>query len=87
MDIEDYLASKTLQRAVERTLELIGEAASQLGGARPKIAVPWDDIIALRIVLAHVYNKVEQRLLYRTATQDVPKLLAALNAAKARRQK
>lgn len=78
VDVEEFLASKALQRAVERTLELIGEAAHQLGDERPAIDVPWDRITRLRIVLAHVYHKVEPRILYETAVRDVPALLRAL---------
>lgn len=80
VDLEDFLESKALQRAVERTLELIGEAANQLGGARPPIDVPWDRIARLRIILAHVYHKVDPRILFATATREVPRLQAALEA-------
>lgn len=78
VDLEDFLESKALQRAIERTLELIGEAANQLGADRPRIDVPWNQIARLRIVLAHVYHKVEPRILFQTATEDVPRLLRAL---------
>lgn len=78
VDLEEFLESKALQRAIERTLELIGEAANQLGENRPKIDVPWDQITRLRIVLAHVYHKVEPRILFQTATHEVPRLLRAM---------
>ena len=67
-----------MQRAVERTIELIGEAANQLGDERPPIDVPWDQIARLRIMLAHVYHKIDPRILHETATRDVPRLLRAL---------
>lgn len=78
VDIEEFLESRQLQRAIERTLELIGDAANQLGTARPAIDVPWDHIARLRILLAHVYHKVDPRILFETASRDVPRLLRAL---------
>jgi uncharacterized protein with HEPN domain len=78
VDVEDFLTDSALQRAIERTLELIGEVSNQLGSDRPAIDVPWDKIVRLRIVLAHAYHKIEPRILHETATTEVPKLLAAL---------
>lgn len=78
VDIEDFQESITKQRAVERSLELIGEAATQLGSARPRIDVPWDKIMRLRVLLAHAYHKVDLLMLYETATNDVPELLREL---------
>jgi uncharacterized protein with HEPN domain len=49
------------QLAVERLLEIIGEAANSLSeefrSRHP--GVPWRDIIGLRVVLAHHYHRVD----------------------------
>ena len=49
------------QLAVERLLEIIGEAANSLSeefrAQHP--AIPWRDIIGLRVVLAHHYHRVD----------------------------
>ena len=78
VDVEEFLGSRGLQRIVERTLELIGEAARQLGDRRPAIDVAWDQITRLRVLLAHVYHKVDARILHEAATREVPHLLAEL---------
>ncbi len=47
--------------AVERLLEIIGEAARALSdevrAEHPE--VPWQDVIGLRVVLAHHYHRVD----------------------------
>jgi len=52
---DQYLANRTLQLAVERAIEIIGQAARRVSeatqNAHPEI--PWRRIIAQRHVLAH----------------------------------
>jgi len=69
-----------LRLAIERSLEIIGEAARRVSetfrNQHPDI--PWQDIIGQRNILAHDYGKVDYDLLYETATRDVPKLIKQL---------
>ena len=44
--------------------------------AHPEIE--WRSIIGLRNVLAHEYGVIDQARLYRTGTESVPRLIAAL---------
>jgi uncharacterized protein with HEPN domain len=66
--------------AVERLLEIVGEAAramSQEGRERfPE--VPWGDIVDLRTLLAHHYQRVDQNQVWVIATTSVPALATAL---------
>ena len=77
---EDYLADEDLRMAVERRLEIIGEAARRVSATyrdtHPE--VPWRKIIAQRHVLAHEYEEIEESLLWQTATVSVPELIALL---------
>ena len=78
--LEDYLNDRMLRGAVERHVEIIGEAARkvsrQLRDAHPEIA--WRGIIAQRHVLAHEYGEIEQELVWRVATVHIPELIGAL---------
>lgn len=75
----DFLSNREKCRAVERLLELIGEAAWRLDpGTREGFEVDWNAIRGLRNLLAHQYHRVDYRLLYRIATQQVPALQTAL---------
>ena len=68
------------QRAVERAVKIIGEAAQQVSDdfrrAHPEI--PWRPIIAQRHVLAHEYGEILQERIWRVATLHVPALIAQL---------
>lgn len=66
--------------ALERALELIGEAARRVSpatrDAHPEI--PWKGIIGTRNVLAHQYGAIDYRRLHATSSEGVPKLIEAL---------
>jgi uncharacterized protein with HEPN domain len=59
VSLEDYLLDRKLQLAVERAIEIIGEAARlvspELRTQYPEI--PWRQIVAQRNVLAHDYGR------------------------------
>jgi uncharacterized protein with HEPN domain len=72
----EYLADRKLQLAIERAIEIIGEAARHVSDAfkadHPEI--PWRQIVAQRHVIAHEYGEIKQERLWLVATRDVPKL-------------
>jgi len=76
----DYLADRMLRGAVERHLEIIGEAANRVSRAfreaHPEIS--WQRIIAQRNVLAHEYGEIEHALVWRVATTRIPELVQQL---------
>ena len=78
--LDAYLQDRVRQLALERTLELVGEVARRVTqkfqSAHPEIE--WRSIIGLRNVLAHEYGVIDQARLYRTGTESVPRLIAAL---------
>ena len=78
--LADYQESDLLRSAVERQIEIIGEAARRLSAgfrdAHPEI--PWRPIIAQRNILAHEYGEIEHRLIWRVASVHVPALAVQL---------
>lgn len=78
---DEYLEDKQLRLAVERAIEVIGEAARNLSdsfrSAHPEI--PWHSIIAQRHVLAHDYGEVKHDRIWRVATIHVPDLIKQLS--------
>jgi len=66
--------------ALERLMELIGEAARRVSEefqrTHPEIA--WRKIIGLRNVLAHEYGRIDHRRLFLAATEDTARLSATL---------
>lgn len=77
---EDFAADGRTFRAVERCLEIIGEAARQLtpAGQQAYPQVPWRRIIGLRNRLSREYGDVDHEEIFLIATISVPALLAAL---------
>jgi uncharacterized protein with HEPN domain len=78
--VADYLADEDLRLAIERRLEIIGEAAKRVTegfqSAHPEI--PWRKIIAQRNVLAHEYGEVQAEIIWRVATGSIPSLIVVL---------
>ena len=78
--LDDYLKDRMRQRAVEREVEIIGEAARRVSDAfreaHPEI--PWRVIIALRYVLAHEYGAIRQERMWALATVRMRELIAVL---------
>ena len=77
---EAYLGDRMRQLALERALELLGEAARRVSpgfqSAHPE--VDWRAIIGQRNVLAHKYGVIDQARLYRTGKESVPGLILVL---------
>jgi uncharacterized protein with HEPN domain len=62
-------------------LEIIGEASNQLTDEFRDAhqGVPWSDIVALRILLAHHYHRVDVNQVWKIATTAVPDLVRHLH--------
>lgn len=76
----DYLADRKLRSAVERQLEIIGEAARRVsrGGRESHPEIPWRAIIAHRNMLAHDYGEVRHERVWRVCADEVPALIEVL---------
>jgi uncharacterized protein with HEPN domain len=76
----DYLGNLEFQLAVERAVELVGEAARRLSqelrDALP--GLPWSKIISQRNVLAHEYGDVDPTLIWVLLEKELPALLVRL---------
>jgi uncharacterized protein with HEPN domain len=72
-----------LSAALERFIEVIGEAASKLSDeTRGELtSVPWHEIIGMRNRLVHGYASVDQDVVWAVAHKDLPRLVADLEAA------
>jgi uncharacterized protein with HEPN domain len=79
-DLPRYLGDRVMQLAIERLVEIIGEAARRVseGFRQAHPEVPWRSIIAQRHVLAHEYGEIKQERMWRLVTEALPKLLAVL---------
>ena len=77
---EEWDRDRTRRLAVERLLEIIGEAARALNedGRSRYPEVPWQDVIGLRTVLAHHYHRVDPSQVWTIATTEISLLVQHL---------
>lgn len=80
MSLEQYMTDQPRQMAVERGLEVIGEAANRTSAATRAAYehIPWRAIIGQRNVLAHEYGTILQEMIWDTASRDTPVLIRQL---------
>jgi uncharacterized protein with HEPN domain len=78
--LEDFQSDEMMGSAVERKIEVIGEAARGISEgfrlAHPE--VPWKKIIATRNIVAHDYDSVNRTTVWRIATTHIPDLIRLL---------
>ena len=75
--LADYLVYRQMRSAVERQFEIIGEALNRLSKEAPLVAarIPaLPQIVAFRNLLIHGYATVDDRVVWRTIQEDLPKL-------------
>jgi uncharacterized protein with HEPN domain len=76
----EYRDDLMLRSAVERQIEIIGEAARRVTDAfqtaHPE--VPWRPIMAQRHRIAHEYDALQDDLIWTVATVHVPNLIGVL---------
>ncbi len=79
---EDFLKDRKTRNAVERNLEIIGEAARcVLQETRASLSdIPWRSVIGLRNVLAHEYGDIRYEILWTVVRDKLPPLIERLEA-------
>jgi uncharacterized protein with HEPN domain len=78
----DYLEDLATHRALERCIELVGEAAAHVSksfqGEHPEI--PWQEIVNQRHRLIHGYSDINPERLRNVIDTRLPELVAQLRA-------
>ncbi len=83
LTFDDLLNDVRTRYAIERVLEIIGEAARRVSpesrDALPQI--PWRGIIGFRNVLTHEYGAIDYSRLFTVLKDDLPELADTLDHA------
>ena len=80
VDLAGFLDNEDLQAAVERYLEVIGEAAGKLSQQTRDLApdVPWSQVIGARNVIVHGYAEIEPGRIWDIVKCHLPSLRIAV---------
>lgn len=80
MTFDQYVADLKTRFALERVIEIIGEAARGLSAtARDRMpAIPCHGVIAQRHKLAHEYGTLDQLRIWEVATKYLPDMVQEL---------
>ena len=84
LTLEEFLAAgrdrQITRLAVERELEILGEAARRVSSPfrseHPEI--PWQEIVGLRNVISHEYDRINYAEIYRIVHERIPELIMLL---------
>ncbi|MCX2475143.1 DUF86 domain-containing protein [Pedobacter sp. MC2016-05] len=75
LDFEVYKANKIKRRAVERELEIIGEAINKLIKINQQIKISYSrQIVDLRNKIIHSYDNVNDIVIWKIIIKDIPVL-------------
>ena len=77
---QDFDLSLLHQRAVMKSVETIGEAASRVGAdtKRAHPAIPWSEIVGMPNRIVHAYFDVRLDVLWRVVQDELPVPIAQL---------
>jgi uncharacterized protein with HEPN domain len=80
LNFHEYRQDRRTRRAVEREVEIIGEAARKVSESFQQAhgEIPWRKIVAQRHVIAHEYGELQDEILWKVATTHVPALIPLL---------
>jgi len=82
-DFKKFSEDVILQRAVERDLEIIGEAIRKSIEINPKLKITaTKNIIGLRNIISHAYDSVEPEMLWGIIQNNIPVLAEEIKALK-----
>ena len=80
VDSAGFRANEDLQAAVERYIEIVGEAAAKLSQHTRDLApdVPWSQVIGARNVIVHGYAEIEPDRIWDIVRNHLPSLRVAV---------
>lgn len=81
VNADSFYRNSEKKYAVERILEIIGEAVNRISEqtlAKSNHSIPWRDIVDFRNLVTHEYFRVDYTMIYKLATEEIPKVKSAI---------
>ena len=78
----DLNSDQMLLFALVRAIEMFGEAAGKVSEATREAAadIPWGLVVSMRNRLIHAYFDVDNDVVWKTVSEELPELLTKLRA-------
>ena len=82
ISFDEFVEDGKTVRAVIRSIEVIGEAASKISieFRKEHPDVPWQKIIGMRNRLIHVYFDIDYNIIWQTVKENLPPLIKKLQS-------
>ena len=79
-DLESFLSDPVTIRAVAFELITIGEAVRSfpMNIKHDNPHIPWGSIQGIRNILVHEYFRLDEEIIWKTVTDDIPNLIEGL---------
>ncbi|MBY0313839.1 MAG: DUF86 domain-containing protein [Phycisphaerales bacterium] len=79
----DLDTDRLLARGVVHCVQEIGEAAARVSDeGRSRIpGLRWEKMVGMRHILVHDYYQIDEDVVWRTASEELPQLVAEVEAA------
>lgn len=82
-NFQNFESEILLRRAIERDLEIIGEAIKKILELEPTIQISSArKIIGLRNIISHAYDSIEPEIIWGIIQRDIPILQTEINPIK-----
>ncbi len=82
-NFQNFESEILLRRAIERDLEIIGEAIKKILELEPTIQISSArKIIGLRNIISHAYDSIEPEIIWGIIQRDIPILQTEINQIK-----
>ena len=81
VDADSFYRNSEKKYAVERVMEIIGEAINNTSKetlAKSNQPIPWRDVVDFRNLVTHEYFRVDYTMVYKLATEEIPKVKTAI---------
>ena len=79
--LQEYVSDLKTKSAAERQFEILGEALNRIKKLDVVLLdgiTKWESIIAFRNVIAHVYNAIDDEIVFSVISKQIPILLSEL---------
>jgi len=82
ISLDEFVEDGKTVRAVIRSIEVIGEAASKISieFRMEHPDVPWQKVIGMRNRLIHVYFDIDYNIIWQTVKENLPPLIEQLQS-------